>query len=150
MSGQQIDGMPTVGPERRVRDAGRHVRGIRGDGLEAVDAGEHRDERQRIPAAQRLRAPRMRVVGDAVAASDHRRIGHLVGEADARRKELLAVADAVVLRDAAPARRSSASLVVGSYDSMPRPPERLRFGYSSHRSPRSTVSFGVARQRSRM
>src|SRR4029453_10224921 len=43
-----------------------------------------------------------------------------------------------------------ASLVVGSYDSMPRPPERHRFGYSSHRSPRSTVRFGPARQRSRM
>src|SRR5947209_398525 len=33
---------------------------------------------------------------------------------------------------------------------MPRPADRVRSGYSSHRSPRFRVSFGVTRQRSRI
>ena len=43
----------------------------------------------------------MRVVSDAIAASDHRVVGQLPGETDAGSKELLAPADTVVLRDAA-------------------------------------------------
>src|SRR4051812_23087709 len=43
----------------------------------------------------------MRIVGDAVAASNYGAVGHLVGKAEARGKQLLAETDAVVLRDAA-------------------------------------------------
>ena len=59
-----------VGPERSVGNACGSVRAVGGHGLEAVDARERRHQRQRIPPAQRLRAPRMRVVGDAVASPD--------------------------------------------------------------------------------
>src|SRR3954451_4296900 len=45
---------------------------------------------------------------------------------------------------------TSTSFVFGSYDSMPRPADRVRFGYSSQRSPRFRVSFWGARQRSLM
>ena len=41
----------------------------------------------------------MRIEGNAVAASDHRGLRHLVRKAEARSKELLAEADAVVLGD---------------------------------------------------
>src|SRR5215204_179834 len=43
------------------------------------------------------------MVGHAEAASDDRGVGHLVGEPDSRRKQLLAVANVVVLRNAASA-----------------------------------------------
>ena len=101
MSGQQIEGIPTVGPSGAFGTPAAAYARIRGDGLEAVDAREHRHECQRIPAAQRLGAPGMRMVGDAVAAADDGGIGHLIREAETRRKELLAEAHAVVLRDAA-------------------------------------------------
>ena len=59
-----------VRPERSVGNARGHIRAVGGDWLETVDAGERRHQGQWIPPAQRLRAPRMRVVGDAIAGSD--------------------------------------------------------------------------------
>src|SRR5215831_3318455 len=44
---------------------------------------------------------------------------------------------------------TSTSLVLGSYDSIPMPAERVRVGYSSHRRPRLSVSLGLTRHRSR-
>ena len=92
-----------IRPERLVRNARRDVCQVGGHGLISIDAGELRHERQRIPAAQRLRPPRVRMVGDAVAASNHRRISDVIRESETRRKQRLAVAHAVILRNAAPA-----------------------------------------------
>src|SRR5262245_42335677 len=88
------------GAQRLVRYPRGDVIGVRRDGLKAVDAGERPDNRQRIESTQRLSAPGMRVVGDAVAASDHRAIFYLIGKSEPRSEELLAVAQAVVLGNA--------------------------------------------------
>src|SRR6185503_17276141 len=63
-----------TGAERPVGDARRYVSRVGGDRLVAVDAGEGSYNRQWIPATQRLGAPRVRVVGDAVSASNNRGI----------------------------------------------------------------------------
>ena len=88
------------GSERRVRDTRRHIPGARGHRLVTVDAIEGRDDRQRIPATQGLSTPRVRVVGDAVAAPDDRRVVQVIGEPEARSEELLAESHTVVLRNA--------------------------------------------------
>src|SRR5207253_336982 len=91
----------TDGPAQRlVRNARRHVTGVSSDWLISVDAVEDRNNRQRIPATQRLSAPGVGVISETVAASDDRGVVKLVGEAYAWRKELLAVADSGVPRDA--------------------------------------------------
>src|SRR6516164_5728540 len=51
-----------IGAQRFVRDTILHISGVRSDGLVAVDALEHCDNRQWKPATQRLSAPGMRVV----------------------------------------------------------------------------------------
>src|SRR6185437_7369999 len=55
---------------------------------------------QWIPAAQGLRAPRVRMIGDAITTSNHGRIPQFVSEADAWREEFLAETHSVVSGDA--------------------------------------------------
>src|SRR5438874_1668804 len=61
-----------IRPERLVRNSRRDVPQVGGHWLIPIDAGELRHERKGIPAAQRLRAPRVRMVRDAIAASNDR------------------------------------------------------------------------------
>ena len=93
---------PHIGAQRLVRDTVGHVSGVRGDGLVAVDARERPDNRQRKPTTQRLCAPGMRVVSNAVPASDHCGRGQLVGETDPGGEELFAPAHAVISGDTTP------------------------------------------------
>src|SRR5205807_9085475 len=62
-----------------------------------------RNNRQGIPATQRLGAPGVGVISNSVAASYDGRVRDLIGEADTWRKELLAKTHSSISRDRAPA-----------------------------------------------
>ena len=86
---------------------------------EAVRRGIGRVDHQRIPAAQRT-GERNRIEVDSVTGANHGLVAETVGQADARREQLVADRDSRVFRRVAAAAQKHL-VVAGTYCSMPFP-----------------------------